>query len=483
MKGISRKWFAEVISIISVLLITFSALLILVTAKSYYRTVETTLSTNANDMLSTFFALYGDDTSESFAYSAREFIEDFSGKDKMEVWVIDSNGKVFLSSSGFETEQTDMPDYVEALSSGDGRGEWIGRTSLGEKIMAETILISYDEGENTGAVRFMISLQDIDRQILNIAIIAFAFCGFFLFLIIFVSSRFYFKTVIRPVRKVCNTAQRIAAGNFNARVDKFNHDDEIGLLCETFNSMAAELDSADKMKNDFISTVSHELRTPLTAIKGWGETILQVGDTDPVMSKRGMEVIIEETSRLNNMVEELLDFSRMSNGRMMLNTEKIDILAELDETVFTFRERAAKEGIELTYNVPSVPVPAEGDASRIRQVFINVLDNAIKYNHQGGKVLVSASLERPSNLVVIFSDNGKGISAEDLPKVKEKFYKADYTVRGSGIGLAVVDEIVRLHKGTFNIDSILGEGTTVTITLPVEEISDEEVTENEQKKG
>ena len=193
-----------------------------------------------------------------------------------------------------------------------------------------------------------------------------------------------------------------------------------------------------------------------------------------------MEVILDETGRLNGMVEELLDFSRMSNGRMSLNIEKIDVLAELDETVFAFRERAVREGIELSYNVPSIPVPADADASRIKQVFVNILDNAIKYNRQGGKVIVTAEVSKPKTLIITFTDTGKGISPDDLPKVKEKFYKADSTVRGSGIGLAVVDEIVKLHKGEFNIDSILGEGTTVTILLPVDEIPDDEVSTNEQ---
>ena len=304
-------------------------------------------------------------------------------------------------------------------------------------------------------------------------------CIVFLGLIIFVSSRFYFKTVIGPVRNVCSIAERIASGDLDARVEQYNEDDEIGMLCEKINDMATELESADKMKNDFISTVSHELRTPLTAIKGWGETLLQIGETDPVTS-RSMEVILDETGRLNGMVEELLDFSRMSNGRMSLNIEKIDVLAELDETVFAFRERAVREGIELSYNVPSIPVPADADASRIKQVFVNILDNAIKYNRQGGKVIVTAEVSKPKTLIITFTDTGKGISPDDLPNVKEKFYKADSTVRGSGIGLAVVDEIVKLHKGEFNIDSILGEGTTVTILLPVDEIPDDEVSTNEQ---
>jgi signal transduction histidine kinase len=186
------------------------------------------------------------------------------------------------------------------------------------------------------------------------------------------------------------------------------------------------------------------------------------------MTERGMGVIISEASRLNDMVEELLDFSRMSSGRMQLKDEKIDILAELDEVVFAFKERSIKEGIEVVYNVPHVPAPAKGDASRIKQVFINILDNALKYTEQGGKIIVFAEIPNPAVIVVTISDTGAGIPPEDLPHIKEKFYKANTTVRGSGIGLAVADEIVKLHNGELDIDSVLGEGTTVSIKIPIE---------------
>ncbi len=461
-------------------MLVIAAVLITTLYRSYYRTVETTLSSYSGNYINAYFPLQDSETPEGFNRSARDFIENFTAADKMEAWVIDKAGRVIISSSGFEIEQTEMPDYNMALNSSDGEARWTGRTSLGEKMMAQTAMVSSQGGEYAGAVRLMVSLKDINIQLINISATVILLCIVFLGLIIFVSSRFYFKTVIGPVRNVCSIAERIASGDLDARVEQYNEDDEIGMLCEKINDMATELESADKMKNDFISTVSHELRTPLTAIKGWGETLLQIGATDPVTSRRGMEVILDETGRLNGMVEELLDFSRMSNGRMSLNIEKIDVLAELDETVFAFRERAVREGIELSYNVPSIPVPADADASRIKQVFVNILDNAIKYNRQGGKVIVTAEVSKPKTLIITFTDTGKGISPDDLPKVKEKFYKADSTVRGSGIGLAVVDEIVKLHKGEFNIDSILGEGTTVTILLPVDEISDDEVSTNEQ---
>jgi signal transduction histidine kinase len=266
------------------------------------------------------------------------------------------------------------------------------------------------------------------------------------------------------------TAKNIADGNLDARIDHYIHDDEIGELCKTINNMASELGEAERTKQDFISTVSHELRTPLTAILGWGETLVQVGDSDSALVKKGLDIIVNEVSRLSVMVEELLDFSKMQSGRMELRKEKVDILAELDETVFYFRERAVSEGIELFYNAQHLPAPMHADADRIRQVFVNILDNSFKHMEQGGRIKIIADLEYPNNLKISITDTGCGIPAECLPKIKEKFYKINNSDGGSGIGLAVADEIVRLHEGSLDIDSILGEGTTVTITFAVDEM-------------
>ncbi len=260
----------------------------------------------------------------------------------------------------------------------------------------------------------------------------------------------------------------------NARASVGNGKDELSELARNLNSMAEELSSTDKMKNDFISTVSHEMKTPLTAIKGWAETLLTVGDTDPDLTKRGLEVIVDESSRLTGVVEDLLDLSKISNGRLTLKYAKIDLLAELDDTIFVFKDRSMREGIDLSYNAPSEPAPAEGDAARIKQVFVNVLDNAFKYTEQGGTVTVLATRTPPAEgekkgwLMVQVEDTGCGISAEELPKVKRKFYKSNISVKGSGIGLAVCDEIVKMHGGTLDLQSELGVGTCVTIRLPID---------------
>lgn len=281
-----------------------------------------------------------------------------------------------------------------------------------------------------------------------------------------VSGLFFVRSIVRPVGRINETAKLIAKGDFNARVENSNSNDEISELCDTVNYMSEEIARSDKVKNDFISTVSHELRTPLTAIKGWAETIRDFDDAE--MTAKGIDVIISETDRLYNIVEDLLDFSKMQSGRLTMRCEPVDIVHELDSAVEVFRDRAKREGITLVYSIPDITAPMSADRNLIKQVFANILDNAFKYTQSGGRVAIFSE-KCDGDLIVSIADTGCGISKEDLPHITEKFYKANMSVRGSGIGLAVVDEIIKLHNGKLDIASTQGKGTVVTIFLPIDD--------------
>lgn len=463
-KGITRRWMINVLMVIIIVLCAIAVVSSVAMGQYYYGSVSRELHSPAGNA-SMYFAKYLDGTDYGFQSGARDFIENFPYKDRMEVWAISKEGVPYISTQGFlpEGAEVSMPDFQKALSSPDGQGEWIGKSKSGERIMAVTTVLYSTGGVCSGAVRYIASLTDIDKQIADITMLVAFVCVVVVALVVF-SSLFFIKSIVNPVATITLTAERIAHGDFNARINK-HYDDEIGELCNTINDMAGELGNADRMKNDFISTVSHELRTPLTAIKGWGETLREIGTSDPELLQKGLDVISHEAGRLAVMVEELLDFSRMQSGRMILRKEKIDVLAELDEAVFVFRERARREDREIVYSPPELPAPAYGDANRIKQVFVNVLDNAFKYTASGGKVSVLAELLE-GTIKIEVSDNGCGIKKEDLQHVKEKFYKANKSVRGSGIGLAVTDEIIKLHGGQLLIESVEGEGTKITILLP-----------------
>ena len=282
---------------------------------------------------------------------------------------------------------------------------------------------------------------------------------------VYVSNMVFINNVVEPVAEVTETAKRIAGGSYGTQMEN-HYRDEIGQLIDAINNMSAQISKSEKVKSEFISSVSHELRTPLTAINGWGETLLE--DDDPQQLRRGVGIILKESRRLTNMVEELLDFSKMQDGRFTLNIEPVDVQAEFEDTIYTYMELFKQDNIELHYEGSDElfpPIPS--DPERLKQVFCNVLDNAAKHGG-GGRRIDAAVTAGAGNIVIKVRDYGPGIPEAELPFVKQKFYKGSSKARGSGIGLAVCDEIIRLHEGTFSIGNAEGGGCLVTITLPAE---------------
>ena len=462
---ITRQWLLKTFVIVTLLMASLAVALSVALHLFYYNTVRSTLSAGYNSIVVRYFSASAGTSDEEFNRTARAYIESYTLRDAVDVWVIDRHGKVVATSDGFRVpDGVEMLDDEQASASDKRTATWIGRISGGERIMATTYLLGAVRGETASALRFSTSLDKVDAQFRNDVLLLFL-VSVIAVLLTLVPGTLYIEKLVRAVRKTTDAANEIAKGDYSARIDYTEHD-EIGALCTAVHEMADEISAADKMKNEFISTVSHELRTPLTAIRGWGETLRQVGADDPALTERGMDVILKETTRLGGMVEELLDFSRIQNDRLSLRIAQMDVVRELDEAVLTFRERAVREGKQLEYAPSAAEAPMLGDADRIMQVFVNVIDNALKYTDAGGTIRIETSVF-DRMLEIRVADTGCGISARDLPHVTEKFYKADQAVRGSGIGLAVACEIVRLHKGTLQIESERGVGTTVIITLPL----------------
>ncbi len=464
--SITRRWLINSLGVITialtVLVIAFATII-----HSYYYTATRQYISSKLTVLVNTFSRYTQNSNVNFDTEIRTMVETFSDKDKMELMVIDDNGNVRMTSSGFTPEkQIVMKDYTEALSSQSNTGYYVGFDGDGEKIMAVCAVFG---GVNSdySALRMVVSLSNVDNQITLYVVIAIVTSLVIIGLAV-MSGLYFIKSIVIPVRHIGATASRFAKGDFSSRIPK-RKNDEIGELCDIINSMADELSNAESLKNEFISSVSHELRTPLTAIKGWAETLREVDD--PETFKKGMRVISNESERLSQMVEELLDFSRMQDGKLTLQKAKMDILAELGEAVLIYEERARQTGIKFIYNEPETLPIVYGDRNRIKQVFLNIIDNAVKYSKQeGGVVSIEAVEDEYGDVSITISDNGVGISEKDLPRIKTKFYKANNTIKGSGIGLAVADEIITMHGGTLEIISEQGVGTTVEITLPPYEI-------------
>ena len=271
--------------------------------------------------------------------------------------------------------------------------------------------------------------------------------------------------VALPLKRLRKFAERIATGSYGIKTEEFEVD-EIGYLAEEINSISEKTALAEKTRTEFISQVSHELRTPLTAITGWAETIAFDPDVKGD-SLKGVHIISKEAERLTNMVTELLEFTRIQDGRFNLRIELLDIAAELEDAMFTYGELMKQAGMTVKYNPPVTEIPLiPGDPERLKQVFLNLLDNAMKHGGDGGRIDVGLRQE-DGRVRITVRDYGHGIPEAELPHVKEKFYKGSSKNRGTGIGLAVCDEIVTRHGGTLNVANARDGGCVVTVLLPM----------------
>jgi len=283
--------------------------------------------------------------------------------------------------------------------------------------------------------------------------------------VLLMTSNYYIHSILVPIADITETAKRITGGSYGAQIQK-KYPDEIGELADAINEMSVQINQNEKTQTDFISSLSHELRTPLTAITGWGETLLSGDPMDPVQTRRGMGIILREARRLTEMVVELLDFTRIQDGRMTLNIETTDIRGEFEDTVYMYGSRLAQDGITLEYLDNDQDIPEIScDPKRLRQVFLNILDNAAKHGGEGKRIQAEILWE-DDEVVVNIRDFGPGIPEDELPLVTKKFYKGSSKARGSGIGLAVCDEIVQLHGGTLTLSNAEGGGTLVSVRIP-----------------
>ena len=457
--SIIRRWIRGSLLITVLVLVLAEGLFLYYSYNDLYggveRAVENRFSTVVGRLQATGTAGDTATTSESRANVLRRVVEQFDEKDKFEFMLLDAQGVILATSSGtMNRDLTNGTDYGRALTSANGIGSAIFTTPQGERVMAVTMLVPYAAG-SIAALRMVTSLTLIDglwwRTVaicVGLGVLVLAFTVW--------SGLFFVRSIVRPLGEVEATATKIAKGDMKVRLPDTRYDDEIGRLCKTINQMAEDLAETERLKNEFISSVSHELRTPLTSIRGWVETISNIDDPSNENYRRGLSIIGTETDRLYTMVEELLDFSRLQNG-IKMNCEVLDFVAEATDAALFVEARIRQEGMQLVYSEP----PA-----RLRQVFVNLFDNAIKYSEPGGTIFLTLS-RTPVTVSASIRDQGRGIAPDDLEKVKQKFFKAKNSVRGSGIGLAVVDEIVGTLGGKFDIASTLGQGTTVTVTLPV----------------
>ncbi len=461
--SITKRWVrGSLLFTLAVLLAAWGFVLYYIIT-GYYNNATSTM----HDQMGTLQAqlsLFSNTSSEEKHLRLVRAVEQFEDKELFELMLVDTTGQIVLTSSSVLPVSNEVaPDIQQALSEGGGgMGSYTGENENGEKVMAFTQLTPYSSG-GIVALRLVTSLAQVDAAIVSFVAASFVFVVLVM-LASLVSGLYFIRSIVIPLRGVEVTASRIAQGDFATRIE-YHRNDEMGSLCHTINNMAEELGKTERMKNDFIASVSHELRTPLTSIKGWTETVGRFNSPKDPGFQRGLGIISGETDRLYNMVEELLDFSKMQNG-LKLQCMLIDLGAEAEETALLTEQRAQSLGIVFDTDIPECPVPVWADAHRVRQALLNILDNAVKYSAKGERLSLRLSQDEHSALLTV-QDEGRGISKEDLEHVTEKFYKGQGALRGSGIGLAVANEIVAAHGGSLTIESEKGKGTTVQLQFPL----------------
>lgn len=462
--GLRKRWLLNTAGVVLALGLVCVLTITAAFSAYYYTQMEADMKRRAGTTAD-FFDDFLDQPYIDYYQSCITYAKTYEGRNTIELQFISSQGGLVSSSYGQWAGQSPSTPEIQKAMESRGITSYVGRDPhTGERIMAVSSPMVYSTGEVIGVLRYVTSTRLVDGQILLVAVTS-ELVLLMVLLVVMVSSNIYLRSIMNPVAEITEKAKRIANGSYGVQI-KTSHRDEIGDLADTINEMSSKIAQNEKMQGEFISQLSHELRTPLTVINGWSETLLADENMDDD-TRQGMKIISSEAKRLTEMVMELLDFTRMQDGRVTLSVEPTDLRGEFEDTVYMYGSRLAQDGIQLNYEdtdeeIPEIPC----DAKRLRQVFLNILDNAAKHGGEGKRIDASITAEEDS-VVVRIRDYGPGIPEDEIPLVKKKFYKGSSKARGTGIGLAVCDEIVEMHDGSLTLENAPGGGTLVTVRLPM----------------
>jgi signal transduction histidine kinase len=364
-----------------------------------------------------------------------------------------------------------VPELWDALTSATGEGEYFRHVEKNGETLYLAVKIDVDQ-QALGVLRVMVPLQDAlmpARASLGLLVSAALLVGLGMSVI----GYFLARGLAGPIRNITQTAESLASGKMNARVDAPTQPQEIHRLAEAFNNMAVRLQTHVDELRSFVANASHELRTPLTSIKLRVEALRNGALEDPPVTQRFLAEIEGEVDRLSSMVNDLLDLSRIEAGLDPRKTAPVDVAVVANDVVETFKVRADRAGISLQGDIRSGLEPVMGNEDQLRRMLYNLADNAIKYTARGGEVVISLRpAEKPGMISLKVRDTGFGIAAGQLPHIFERFYRVEATrprfgpSHGSGLGLPIAKSIAEAHGGAIGVTSQLGSGSTFWVELP-----------------
>lgn len=458
-KKIGSKLVLSYISIVLIIVSMFEAFLIIGIKRYYYKNLEEALKRQAEQDINYYINKI---TTTNFTTASEDLLKRHIDKYPSQLQIIDASGRVIKDSAIYSLDKLlNYPDIKRALSGLNFT--WVGiNNETNEKVMTASYPIQYG-GRVVGVIRVLSTLEMTDNTIKKITF-SLLLLGFIILIITFAVSYGISKNLTKPINNLTASAMKMAAGNYKIRTDIKNKD-EIGQLGSAFNHLADELNRHENLKNEFLSSISHELKTPLTSIIGWTATLKSSPLDNTEEIQNGLYYIEEECIRLTEMVEELLDFSRLQSGNQKLNIDNNDLVEIINYIHHYMAPRAYRQNIELTSEYDKPIINIQCDPDRIKQVFINLIDNSIKFTPAGGSIKLYAQCFDKYVLISV-KDTGCGISPDDLPRITEKFYKGKNGRKGTGIGLSLCQDIISLHGGTMEIESTPEVGTSIYIKIP-----------------
>jgi two-component system phosphate regulon sensor histidine kinase PhoR len=402
---------------------------------------------------------------------------------QIRITLIDSSGTVvydsFVPDSLLPTleNHAQRPEVVAARLKGIGSNV---RTSA--SVHYDQIYVARDisyVGLVSGAfpylryIRVSVDLGDVER-VVNEFRFKIGLAGLFVLLVIIIASRFVARRMSTPLMEITGMVQEIKRGNFD-QILPIRSRDEIGNLAELINEMTRQLKKdieqlkkLERVRTEFLANVSHELRTPLFSLMGFLETLQEGAVDDPSVNRKFIEKAYEHARRLDNLLNDLIEISRIESGDMKLSFRYFDVGVLVRQMVGEWSDAAAKKGQKLTLEAADHEISVLGDKERLRVAIGNIVDNALKYSQAEATVSIRLS-EADHSVKISISDNGPGIEAEHLPRIFERFYRVDKArsreVGGTGLGLAIVKHIIEAHSSRVEVSSEVGKGTTFSFEL------------------
>ena len=273
------------------------------------------------------------------------------------------------------------------------------------------------------------------------------------------------RVVLKNVREFIEATEKLSRGDFSARLN-IKKPPEFQILSKNFNAMAKELGGIEVLRTDFINNFSHEFKTPIISIKGFAE-ILKDDDLSNEEKNEYLDIIIEESKRLSSLATNVLNLSKIETQVILNDIQRFNVGEQIRQSIVLLDSKFQDKNILLDINIEDYYI--NGNKEMLNQVWVNLLDNAIKFNNKNGIVSVNMKKEE-GNIFINITDTGLGITRESISKIFDKFYQEDssHSTHGNGLGLTIVKKIIELHGGTIECDSIVSKGTKFTIILPIE---------------